>query len=111
MESRVRGTRGSSGPTRLGRRASLRAAAGHHPSSVGSFAEGQRGFLDGLAYRPDPVEAGGMQQPGQCWPVPGPRHLAWRIAPPSTTPAAGGRSARRASRYFGEEAEPSPPAE
>ena len=61
MGSGVRGTRGSDGSTRLGRRASLRAAAGHRPGSVGSFAEGQRGFLDGLAYRHDPVEAGGMQ--------------------------------------------------
>ena len=58
MGSGVRETRGSDGPTRL---ASLRAAAGHRPCSVGSFAEGQRGFLDGLAYRHDPVEAGGMQ--------------------------------------------------
>jgi len=61
MGSGVRGTRGSDGPTRLGRRASLRAAASHRPGSVGSFAEGQRSFLDGLTYRHDPVEAGGMQ--------------------------------------------------
>ena len=61
MGSGVGGTRGSDGSTRLGRRASLRAAAGRRPGSVGNFAEGQHGFLDGLAYRHDPVEAGGMQ--------------------------------------------------
>ena len=61
MGSGVRGTREPDGSTRLGRRASLRAAAGHRPGSVGNFAEGQHGFLDGLAYRHDPVEAGGMQ--------------------------------------------------